>query len=237
MSLNIFISLPFFLFSLLNCYSTEKKLQINFRPVVKNIALQLNTKAYFIHSQDSIFITTFKMYVGKIVLNDDELREKIVDENYHLLNVENVESMKIDLKNLSLKKISSIDFFVGVDSIENMKGALDGDLDVSNAMYWTWNSGFINFKLEGHSPICKSIHHAFEFHIGGFKHPNNTIRKIHLQLKNPIIISAENKLNLNINLAEIFNSVDLQTQNSIVEPGKEAVEMANHFQKMFSVEE
>ena len=233
--MKIFIFSWFAILNLLSNNSSENNLQINFQPIVNNTSLQLNSNAYSVNSKDSIFITTFKMYVGKIVLNDEESKEEFVDENYHLLNAENVESMKIDLKNLSLKKISTIDFLVGVDSIENTKGALDGDLDVSNAMYWTWNSGFINFKLEGHSPICKSIHHAFEFHIGGFKHPNNTIRKIHLALKNPIVISAETKINVNINLAEILNSVDLQTQNSIVEPSNEAVEMADNFVKMFSI--
>ncbi len=227
-------------FAILNWFSNnsaQHNLQINFQPVVKNIVLQLNTKAYFIHSQDSIFITTFKMYVGKIILNDEELKEQFVDENYHLLNVENVESFKIDLKNLTLKKISSIDFFVGVDSIENMKGALDGDLDVSNAMYWTWNSGFINFKLEGHSPICKSIHHVFEFHIGGFKHPNNSLRKVHLQLKTPMDLISKNNLIIKIDLAEALNNIELATNNSIVEPSTEALKMADNFAKMFSISE
>ncbi len=237
MSLKIFIFSWLAILNLFGNNSTENNLQINFQPVVNNISLQLNSKAYSINSKDSFFITTFKMYVGKIVLNDEESKEKFVDENYHLLNAENVESLKIDLKNLSLKKISSVDFFVGVDSIENTKGSMGGDLDPTNGMYWTWNSGYINFKLEGHSPICKSIHHAFEFHIGGYQHPNNSIRKIYLRLKNPIIISEENKLNININLAEILNSVDLRTNNNIVEPGFEAMKLADNFSKMFSIAE
>ncbi len=237
MSLKIFIFSWLAILNLFGNNSTENNLQINFQPVVNYISLQLNSKAYSINSKDSFFITTFKMYVGKIVLNDEESKEKFVDENYHLLNAENVESLKIDLKNLSLKKISSVDFFVGVDSIENTKGSMGGDLDPTNGMYWTWNSGYINFKLEGHSPICKSIHHAFEFHIGGYQHPNNSIRKIYLRLKNPIIISEENKLNININLAEILNSVDLRTNNNIVEPGFEAMKLADNFSKMFSIAE
>ncbi len=237
MSLKIFIFSWFSILSLFSNNSTQHNLQINFQPVVKNSPLQLSSKAYSIHSYDSIFFTTFKMYVGKLVLHDDESKEQFSAENYHLLNAENVESLKIPLKNFPLKKISSIDFLVGVDSIENTKGALDGDLDVSNAMYWTWNSGFINFKLEGHSPICKSIHHAFEFHIGGFKHPNNSLRKVHLQLKTPMDLISKNNLDIKIDLAKELNNIELSTNNSIVEPNNEAMKMADNFAKMFSISE
>jgi hypothetical protein len=210
---------------------------LNFQPTIHSDALQLNHKAYFTANHDSFFVDGFKMFIGKIALHDEESKTKFTDSVYHFLNAEKSNSLKISENISSLKKITSIDFEIGVDSTTNLQGAMDGDLDPVNGMYWTWNSGYINFKLEGHSPICKSVHHVFEFHIGGYKHPFNTIRTIHLVLKNPILISQKNQLDIKINLAEILNSVDLQTQNNIVEPSEQAMQIANHFQKMFSIEE
>ena len=46
-----------------------------------------------------------------------------------------------------------------------------GVLDPSGAgadMYWTWNSGYIFFKMEGTSPAATGMGNSFMYHIGGF---------------------------------------------------------------------
>ena len=57
-------------------------------------------------------------------------------------------------------------FQIGIDSLTNVSGDLDGDLDPALGMYWAWNSGYINMKLEGKSSSCKSVKKEFQFHIG-----------------------------------------------------------------------
>ena len=47
----------------------------------------------------------------------------------------------------------SLYFRFGTDSLLNVSGALSGDLDPSKGMYWAWNSGYINCKIEGRSVV------------------------------------------------------------------------------------
>jgi len=43
-----------------------------------------------------------------------------------------------------------------VDSLANVSGAMSNDLDATKGMYWSWQSGFINLKIEGKSASCKT---------------------------------------------------------------------------------
>jgi len=65
---------------------------------------------------------------------------------------------------------------IGTDSITNVSGALDGDLDPIKGMYWAWNSGCINFKLEG-TRVISGKKTPFEYHIGGYNGPQATAMK------------------------------------------------------------
>ena len=59
------------------------------------------------------------------------------------------------------------DLYLGVDSVLNYNGVHEGALDPINGMYWTWQTGYINCKLEGNI-ICDSSRKSFEYHIGGY---------------------------------------------------------------------
>lgn len=45
-------------------------------------------------------------------------------------------------------------------------------------MYWTWQSGYINAKLEGKSNLVNTPTHAFAFHLGGYLNPFQTLQTI-----------------------------------------------------------
>jgi hypothetical protein len=46
-------------------------------------------------------------------------------------------------------EFDAIQFNLGLDSLTNVSGALGGDLDPTKGMYWTWQNGYVNFKLQG----------------------------------------------------------------------------------------
>jgi hypothetical protein len=103
-------------------------------------------------------------------------------------------------------------------------------------MFWAWNTGYINAKLSGNSNNCKTVHHAFEFHIGGYKHPFNTLRKIHLELLQPIVfVKWQGHLKIKMNIAEWLKNIDVSKMNNVVEPSADAMFVANNYSKMFSV--
>ncbi|MEO6960830.1 MAG: MbnP family protein, partial [Puia sp.] len=51
-------------------------------------------------------------------------------------------------------------------------------------MFWTWNSGYIAFKMEGRSPESAEPAHTFSYHIGGYRSPYGIIRTVTLRLAN-----------------------------------------------------
>jgi hypothetical protein len=131
-----------------------------------------------------------------------------------------------------------LSFTLGVDSIANTSGANGGDLDPIKGMYWAWNSGYIMAKLEGRSKACKTLHHAYEYHIGGYMPPYNTARQVTLKLRQPITAKkgTTNTVQLSADVSKWFSGIDLRSVNSIVIPGKEAMQMADRYTTMFSVQ-
>lgn len=133
---------------------------------------------------------------------------------------------------------SAISFLVGVDSVTSTlcigerKGVLDPGRDMSagESMYWTWNSGYIFFKLEGSSPGIPADatgFRQFEFHIGGYGGYNsptiNNIRRvtIHLPAKEPLRVSTDKKtiVHLQFDVLQVLDAVwriDLKTQHHIM---------------------
>jgi len=47
-------------------------------------------------------------------------------------------------------------------------------------MFWTWNTGYIMFKIEGTSPQSKVVNNKLEYHIGGFRGHDNVLKYVTL---------------------------------------------------------
>ena len=109
--------------------------------------------------------------------------------------------------------------------------ALSGDLDPAKGMYWAWQSGYINMKMEGKSSSCKTRKNQFQFHIGGYLKPNNALRIVTLNLS-----KNTDKIDVNINAATFFSEISLSQTNSIMIPGKRAMQLADCSVKMFEAE-
>lgn len=190
----------------------------------KNQPLEINTK-YISKNNDTLQISQLKFYLSDIqILFEDEFLFKEI--KHHLINMEELHSMNIPITKKH-KKIKTISFSVGVDSLASVSGALSGDLDPSNGMYWAWQSGYINMKIEGISSSCKTRKNAFHFHIGGYSEPNYALRKVTLYP------TSEN-LELEMDLAKLFDNLLLSETNSIMIPGKEAMEIADLSAQIFS---
>ncbi len=190
----------------------------------KNQPLEINTK-YISKNNDTLLISQLKFYLSDIqILFEDEFLFK--ETKHHLINMEELHSINIPITKKH-KKIKTISFSVGVDSLASVSGALSGDLDPSNGMYWAWQSGYINMKIEGSSSSCKTRKNAFHFHIGGYLEPNYALRKVTLYPK------SEN-LELEMDLAKLFDNLLLSETNSIMIPGKEAMKIADLSAQIFS---
>jgi len=176
---------------------------------------------------DSIEIETLKFYISNVQFFQNDSCVDTLDKKHILVDFESMNSAKIALARKNNKAFNKIKFNLGIDSLTNVSGAFGGDLDPTTGMYWTWQSGYINFKLEGYSNRCPARHHFFQFHIGGYQYPFNSLREIELDISNPdnIIIEFE--------LEKLFKIIDLREQYEIMSPNLQATDFATQLKTVF----
>ncbi len=207
------------------CLKTES-ITISFTPKYGSANLQLE-KNYFLPAiNDSISIEMFRFYVSGIsFLKNNKIVHQ--DKNgFYLLDLEN--KLKITLKT-NTTDFDAIRFHIGIDSTTNSGGVKGGDLDPTKNMYWAWQSGYINFKLEGKSKICKTRNNVFQYHIGGYMHPNNSLQTISLPAKG-------NSIQINFDLEKFLSGVGLQTTNEIMSPSEKAMQVAKLYKTVFEAQ-
>lgn len=204
-------------------------LQLIIEPIYGNNALQLDTYLP-LQKGDSVQITLLKFYLSNIELLNDRKTVWRASNSVHLMDLEDTNSFKIALNVPKSIVFNSIKINLGIDSLTNVSGALGGDLDPTRGMYWAWQSGYVNFKLEGKSPICPTRKHEFQFHLGGYLAPNYALQTIDFQLDKPI----SNAITLQLNIQNFVSNIDLKQQNSVMIPSEEAVLLAQKIAQLFT---
>lgn len=208
-------------------------LSVTFHHYAGNELLKLDSAIYKNELGQTFTISKFKYYISNLHFKTADGKDLSINETF-LINEDEEDSKKMVLKNLPAWDYTSLEFIIGVDSLHNCSGAQSGSLDPINAMYWAWNTGYIFLKLEGHSPSSKSPGNFFEYHIGGYKQPNNCIRKVNLNISNKI--TARN-LDLKVNILELFRSpttIDFEKLSSVTDH-RNAVTFADNYSNMFEV--
>lgn len=203
-------------------------LHVFIRPVFENTPVKFDHEWFVNESRDSIRFTLLKFYLGGICLSGKgKYCEK---KSIHLIDFDEKDKFEFVLKGAA-GDYEVMEFFIGTDSIMNVSGALEGDLDPGKGMYWAWNTGYINAKLEGNSPSCKTKDNAFEFHIGGFKYPYSTRKNCRIKIKS----ENHNVLELDADISAWFNgknTVSLSKINHVVDPGENAKIVADNYSIM-----
>lgn len=225
-------SVSLFLFCF-QVYSQSKNdsISVNFQLEFNKLPLELN-KRYISSSKDTLTIETFKCYISNIQIQYSDKSIFVQKNSYHLLDSENPNSFQIPITKKEKKMISRITFNIGIDSITNTAGAMGGDLDPVKGMYWTWQSGYINLKIEGKSSSCKTRKNEFQFHVGGYLQPNYALQQVEFEWHK----KEDSDINIAIDLYHFFSNLELKEINSIMIPGKEAMKLATYAHKMFYVQ-
>lgn len=192
--------------------------------------VKLNEK-YVSSNNDTLQIETLRFYISKIKIEYADQSTFLQPNSYHLVDIEDSTSYRIPICQYNNKKISKIIFNIGVDSIMSVSGALKGDLDPTKGMYWAWQSGYINMKIEGKCNRCKTRKNQFFFHLGGYMKPNNALREIALEIN-----QTQPDINIDIDLEAFFSKIRLAETNNIMIPGKKAMELADYGVLLFKIE-
>lgn len=219
-----------------NSQSKSDSLAVTFHLKFDTLPLELNKK-YISINQDTLSIDTFKCYISNIQMEYADKSVFIQNNSYHLLDFENLKSFQIPITKKRTTLISKIIFNIGIDSLINTSGAMAGDLDPVNGMYWAWQSGYINMKIEGKSSNCKTRKNEFKFHIGGYLEPYLAMRRIEIPISNRTegkFQIPNNQIDIVIDLGKFFSEVSLKETNSIMSPGTKAMEIADVSVKLFS---
>ena len=190
--------------------------------------LKLNRSYNMGNSKDSMKISVLKFYLSDIRVIDETGSSDLI-KAFHLFDNEDSVTHEISFSHTVVKIPTTLSFNLGIDSLTNSSGVYGGDLDPTTGMYWTWQSGYINFKLEGISPICPARKNKFQYHLGGYQSPFNAIQKVSLT------IYPSNNYTLELPLDEILEHLNLRTSYQIMSPQTEAVNMAKSISMQFKM--
>ncbi|MBK9636899.1 MAG: hypothetical protein IPO63_03460 [Bacteroidetes bacterium] len=217
----------FLVLVLLHFLSVAQRVNIYFNALLNGKEIQFDS-IVINNEKDTLQINQLKFYISNIqFLKGDEIVFTELN-SYHLIDFEMPATTSISIKTFRSISYNSIRFYLGIDSLTNVSGALGGDLDPTHGMYWTWQSGYINFKMEGQASKSEAASTEFQFHLGGYQVPFNSLQQIQLN-------ATDENINLVLNVDPFLHSIDFSNNHHIMSPTKKAVELSELLAKNFKV--
>ena len=158
-------------------------------------------------NQCRFYISQINVWKNGQIIHKDDRPGVLVD-----LNSNNRYSQLIFLENIEADSISVL---YGLDSLQQISGAFEGDLDPIHGMYWTWNTGYIHYKLECTERDSARLYPQIKLHLGGFAYPYNTS----FQKTYPINM---NRIRLCVDPSPMLSKVSQWNKERVMSPGKQA---------------
>jgi hypothetical protein len=181
---------------------------------------------YVNSSGETFSVSKLNYYISNIILtrNDESHFTVLQDSSYFLISEEHDGSQRVVINNVPSGDYNKITFTIGVDSLRSTmdvskrQGVLD-PAQGHDGMYWTWNSGYIFFKMEGTSPSAPADQdHKFYYHIGGYggyETPGlNNIREKTIDMGSAIAQVRENRapeVHVHVDVFEFFKQPETIT--------------------------
>ncbi len=197
--------------------------KINIGVIYKHQNLPLNKWLPVSNSKDNIQISKFKFYIshfefiknGKIIFADHN--------SVFLYDIENSSSNNINIMVPSSLSFDSLKIQIGIDSVRNASGNMEADLSPLKDMYWTWQSGYINIKLEVKHK--SDVEKLIQYHIGGYQSPYASIASVTFPIK------ERQEIQINYDIESLLNTLDFMQEKSIMSPGIAAVQFTYKFKR------
>lgn len=181
-------------------------------------------------------VSLFRYYLTNLVLEGEgNTPDYIQPESYYLIDHSGANAVySFVLNNVPAGTYKSIRYTIGVDSLRNVSGAQTGALDPAAGMFWTWSSGYIQFKVEG---TLVNPAGEFIYHVGGFQGPFNPLSTFVTSFNQPFSISkgVTKKLNLKADVLEVFNSPavwEISSVLTIINSDGNSKQLANNYADM-----
>ncbi|EON76872.1 hypothetical protein ADIS_2743 [Lunatimonas lonarensis] len=206
----------------------------------------------------SFNITRFGYYISHVKLEGPN-GELFVDEmnasadasqikGYYRVVQGEPDTYNIHLKDVPAGQYNKITFTLGVREDGIQEGAVGGILDrAAGGWFWNWNSGFIHYMFEGHSPASPRDEQRLRLHIGGWKSipgvDGNPQRFFDNNVEVSLLFDATVRVNrtmrpsphIHMDLLKVLGDADFALQNNIHSPS-EGVSFAQRIKNAFVVD-
>jgi len=168
-------------------------------------------------SGDSLAFHTFRMYLSNVVFYKNGMAVFTEKDSHHLLDLEEPGTLDLPFSIPANLHYDEIAFDVGIDSLTHASGAMGGDLDPTKGMFWGWQGGYINIKIEGYHSKCTARKHAFQFHLGGYLPPFPTLQSVRLAVP-----SDQKTVQVQLDLSPFLAQIDWSQDPNVMAPGSAA---------------
>ncbi|MDZ7934473.1 MAG: MbnP family protein [Emticicia sp.] len=228
--------------------ATTGQITLKFDNVVGDKDLKYNTSYTNSVTGENFEVFSCQYYISNIKLKTDEGKEVVIpqDSSYFFVSEASQNSQNIKLSKIPFGNYTELSFVIGVDSTRSSKGietAPKGLMaGVSQGMYWTWNSGYIFFMLEGTSPMLKgnAAGNDFMYHVGGYNSTNiNNIKTKSVKFDKAVVSTTKTpEIKLKMDILKVFNgNTNIKfTQNTVVMFEPFSKKIADNYVNAFSVD-
>jgi hypothetical protein len=195
-----------------------------------NVSLRWGTEPitlgkYYQHANDSLIFHELKFYLSDFQFEKESRKHILVGPQ--LIDLENSSSFQL-FSNFPVSDYTFVRFHFGLDSTYQVSEIVEGPLNPMNGMYWAWNSGYIQFKCTGNTSAIHLSDQTFEYHLGGYRQPFETLIPIQLDIKGNTLI---------LDLKPFFDhTVDFSSVQRVMIPGKIAQSYCLELSKSFRTE-
>ncbi|MEX1202655.1 MAG: MbnP family protein [Ferruginibacter sp.] len=216
--------------------SNTGNITIHFQYRANNQSMVLVDSVYKNIFGESYQPTRLKYYISNIELRQSPSKNKYKSSVY-LIDAAAEQNLYLSLQPGIYHTLA---FSIGVDSSLNGSGAQSGALDPINGMFWTWNTGYIYFKLEGYSADSPADLQKIVYHIGGYTGLNKANRNVELTLAEPlqVVVGKAFQLNITVDLDKFWmgkSMTSIAANALIMSPGVLAAAAADNIPAMFSI--
>ena len=180
-------------------------------------------------STDSLRISTLRFYVFNIQLESENRVVWSSGDEHFLIDVFEKDRTSILTKVPTKSTVDHLSFIIGVDSTLQTNGAHSGVLDPIHGMYWSWQSGYINWKLEA-EVIHAGQSNAIQWHVGGYHAPYQTQRAVRLKLMNDA-----DSIQCGLQLDTLLHDWRVIAPAEVMSPSDKAMELSDRFQSCFQI--
>lgn len=169
-------------------------------------------------------VVTLRFYLNNVELKHEGRLVWASADTHYLFDSRVASRLEIPLGISASTPVDEISFVIGVDSALQVNGAHSGVLDPIQGMYWTWQSGYIHWKLETES-LESASDSSLIWHVGGYRAPYNSLRVIRYAVN-----TASTSYLFTVDIRRLISDVWGRVPLSVMSPSAHAMQLADCFQ-------